>query len=96
MRWLGKLSFSIYLLHWPILTIAQQDASAPLSLLHKLGLAGAAVAGAAIVYYLVENPLRHSRFLAKSPRLSIAMGLLVVAAILVTATYEIHSHPGFL
>jgi peptidoglycan/LPS O-acetylase OafA/YrhL len=93
-RWVGKLSFSIYLWHWPVLTIAAQDASTPPSLAKKLLLVAVSVAAAAFTYGLVENPIRTSKRLAKSPPLSIVVGLTIIAVMLLVTTYEIHVHQG--
>jgi peptidoglycan/LPS O-acetylase OafA/YrhL len=93
-RWIGKLSFSIYLWFWPVLTIATQDASNPLSWTQRLVFIALSVAGAAVTYFLIENPIRNSKRLAKSPVLSIALGLGIVAVTLFVATYEIHTHYG--
>jgi peptidoglycan/LPS O-acetylase OafA/YrhL len=92
MRWVGKLSFSIYLWHWPILTIAEQDATGPLSLGRRLLLVAASVGAAAVTYYLVENPIRRSKFLAGHRVVSIALGLAIVAAVLAVSTYKIHTN----
>ncbi len=92
MRWLGKLSFSIYLWHWPILVIAEQDATSPLGLGQRLGLVAASVGAAAATYYLLENPVRRSKLLARHKAVSIAIGLVIVAAILIIGTYKIHSN----
>jgi peptidoglycan/LPS O-acetylase OafA/YrhL len=92
MRWVGKLSFSIYLWHWPILTIAEQDASGPLSLSRRLGLVAASVGAAAVTYYLLENPVRRSKLLARNRLLSIALGVVIVVAMLVVSTYKIHTN----
>ena len=91
-RWVGKLSFSIYLWHWPVLTIGAQAASRPLSLGRRLALAAASVAGAAITFYCLEDPVRRSKWLAKHPLVSIGMGLLIVGLVLGVATLEIHLH----
>lgn len=93
-RWVGKLSFSIYLWHWPILAIATQDASHPLSVGHRLALVGLSVVAAAVTFYVLENPVRNSAWLARRPRTSVALGLAIVAVMLVVATVEIHLHPG--
>ena len=92
MRWVGKLSFSIYLWHWPILTIAEQDASSPLSVSRRLTLVAASVAAAAVTYYVLENPVRRSKLLGRHRAVSIAIGLVIVAAILIFTTYKIHTN----
>ena len=45
-RWVGKLSFSIYLWHWPVLAIGKDVAPQPLSLAHRLLLVALSVIGA--------------------------------------------------
>jgi len=89
MRWIGKISFSIYLWHWPILSIAGEDASKPLRLADKLCLVAVSVLLAAATYYAIENPVRRSRLLAKHRVLSIALGLVIVVMMLSFATYKI-------
>ncbi len=91
-RWVGKLSFSIYLWHWPVLTIGAQAASHPLSLEHRLLLAALSVVGASLTFYCLEDPVRRSKWLAKHPLVSIGMGLMIVGLILAVATLEIHLH----
>jgi peptidoglycan/LPS O-acetylase OafA/YrhL len=90
--WIGDLSFSIYLWHWPILTIANQDATKPLPGVDKFLLVVAIVALSAATYHFYENRIRKSKHLAKSPLLSIAVGLVIVAIMLGVATWEIHVH----
>jgi peptidoglycan/LPS O-acetylase OafA/YrhL len=92
MRWVGKLSFSIYLWHWPILTIAEQDATTPLSVWARLGLVAASVGAAAATYYLLENPVRRSKLLARHRAWSILIGLAIIGVVLLVSTYKIHTN----
>ena len=71
LQWVGRVSYSWYLWHWPLLVLAAvafPDGGAPLRLLCvvlSLGLAAATLR-------LVENPVRHSRALAPRPVLTLA------------------------
>ena len=91
-QWMGKLSYSLYLWHWPILIIAAQHVGHPLSvednLLWVLFALGLSVGS----YFLLENPIRHWKFLTRSGARSICLGGLLVALSLAVATFEIASH----
>jgi hypothetical protein len=88
-QFLAAISFPLYLWHWPILEIAAQSrgvTSLPAweSILLLL-LAGVV---ATLTYYFFENPIRHSRFLARRRWASVLMGLCLIAATLVVTTYQ--------
>ncbi|HEY2427415.1 MAG TPA: acyltransferase family protein, partial [Acidimicrobiales bacterium] len=60
MRWLGRISYSLYLWHWPaivVLTPAVTGLSGGVLLAVRLG---AMTAAACASYYAVERPLRHA------------------------------------
>ena len=77
-RYVGRISYSWYLWHWPVVVfaIALWGALSPLA-----GLAAIAVSllPAAASHHLLENPVRHARGLAL-PRPALALGLGCVAA----------------
>ncbi|MGH7735008.1 MAG: acyltransferase family protein, partial [Gemmatimonadales bacterium] len=74
MRAIGRVSYSWYLWHWPVLLLA------PPLLGHPLGLAGrlaaALVSGglAVLTLHLIENPLRFAAPVRRSPIGSLALG----------------------
>jgi peptidoglycan/LPS O-acetylase OafA/YrhL len=102
MQFIGLISYSLYLVHWPILVIAA-DASggmSPLPLASSLGLALLSIPLAWLLYRFVENPLRRPRRLAgRRPRttmilagaVSVVTVLVAVVAAPATATAQMSS-----
>jgi peptidoglycan/LPS O-acetylase OafA/YrhL len=85
LQFLGRTSYSWYLVHWPVLTIV------PLVLGHGLSTAGkwAVLAGslalAVVMYYLVEQPVRTWGWVAGRPARSLALGgVLILVAVATT------------
>ena len=58
-RWIGDISYSLYLWHWPLLILTASYLGRDLTVLEASGLMVLAVPIGAISYYLVENPWRH-------------------------------------
>jgi peptidoglycan/LPS O-acetylase OafA/YrhL len=79
MRAIGRVSYSWYLWHWPVLLLA------PALLDHPLGLAGRLVAVlfsgglAVLTLRLIENPIRFAAPLRQSAIASLAVGALATA-----------------
>jgi len=92
-RWLGKLSYSLYLWHWPILIIAAQYAGHPLSVKDNLGWVLLALAFSIVSYFVVENPLRHWKYLSRSGIRSLCLGALLIGASLGLMAFETGTHP---
>ena len=89
LQWLGRISYSLYLWHWPVLVLAEQA--------HGGGLPGwtrgllllVSVGLAKITYILVEQPIRRNARLGRSPALLLAVALLLIAAPLAAAWWTI-------
>ena len=94
MQWLGARSYSLYLWHWPILTIAAQYAGHHLSAWQNSDLLLTAVAASAITYRLVENPVRNCRGLKSRTRLTLAIGVVLSLLTILVAQWQIASHFG--
>jgi hypothetical protein len=74
MRALGRISYSWYLWHWPVLLFAAPLIGHPLGLIGRL--AAVAISGglAAVTLTLIENPCRSATSLRQSPARSLAVG----------------------
>ncbi|GAB5534650.1 MAG: acyltransferase family protein [Rubricoccaceae bacterium] len=76
MQWIGKLSYSWYLWHWPILVFAAAIAE-PLGALERFSALAISFGLAVASYTWVENPLRHHKMLAVRPSRSFIMAAAV-------------------
>ncbi len=86
---LGLISYSLYLWHWPILIIATQSrGTTTLPVWDNVMWLLVATAAAAITYWLLENPIRHSKFLIGRRGASIILGLCLIGATVGVTTYE--------
>ena len=75
LRELGRLSYSWYLWHWPVLVLAA-ELYGDLPLGARLALVAASLGLAELSYRLVEDPVRRTSWLAATP--ARGLGLLVV------------------
>jgi peptidoglycan/LPS O-acetylase OafA/YrhL len=91
MRWLGRISYSLYLWHWPILVIPAAAREAALPLRTRLVLAGVSIVVAALSQRFVEDPIRHGRFVGFRPRRTLALAGVVT---LVAASVSLSLTPG--
>ncbi len=79
MRAIGRLSYSWYLWHWPILLFIPILLDRPMGLADRL--ASVAISGglAMLTLHAVENPLRYATSLRRSPLRSLAVGAIATA-----------------
>jgi peptidoglycan/LPS O-acetylase OafA/YrhL len=76
MQWLGRISYSLYLWHWPILLMALWSIAPVAGHAALLGLAGVllSIGLAALTLKFIENPLRYAPSIRNSPWRSLAVG----------------------
>jgi peptidoglycan/LPS O-acetylase OafA/YrhL len=72
-RYLGRISYSLYLWHWPLLVLPAAALGLPLDLPTRLALVAASVLLAAGTQRLVENPLRRGRLIGTNTKRNLAM-----------------------
>ena len=84
LRALGRISFSLYLYHWPVLVLAA-IAVGDLSVIERWCLVGLAVVVAAMSRRLIEQPFLEPRRLRATSRRSLVFGGSAIAMVLVAA-----------
>ena len=85
-RFFGRISYSLYLWHWPVLVLPAIAAGVPLPLSERIVLVVVSVALAAATSRWVEDPFRRGRFIGTLPRRNLAMaGALTVAVAMTCA-----------
>ncbi|MFI5505855.1 acyltransferase family protein [Mycobacterium sp. NPDC051804] len=96
MRAIGRVSYSWYLWHWPVMVLAPQLVGHPLGLTGRL--AAVLISGvlAVLTLHFVENPLRFSASLRQSPGRSLTLGgvatavaVIVCVALLLSAPFPV-------
>jgi peptidoglycan/LPS O-acetylase OafA/YrhL len=78
-QFLGRVSYSWYLVHWPVLTIVPLATGHPLTLPGKLFVLAGSLALAVALFYLVERPIRTSSLPVRKPWYGLALGGVLVA-----------------
>ncbi|WP_037806807.1 SGNH hydrolase domain-containing protein [Streptomyces sp. NRRL F-2580] len=83
-RAVGRLSYNLYLWHWPVLVLAEAR-TGPLGWPAKTALTLAAVLPALATLRWVEQPLRRSRTVSELPRRGLSVGVTAIALPVVLA-----------
>jgi peptidoglycan/LPS O-acetylase OafA/YrhL len=84
--WLGALSYSLYLWHWPIWAITTEDLGHEPPIYARVALLALAIGISFLSLRFVENPIRRNKALAARRRLSLMIGgsLILGSVLLVT------------
>jgi peptidoglycan/LPS O-acetylase OafA/YrhL len=72
-RFMGRISYSLYLWHWPLLVLPLALAGGTLPLIARVGLMVLAVPIAYASQHWLEDPIRRGRFVGVVPRRNLAM-----------------------
>jgi peptidoglycan/LPS O-acetylase OafA/YrhL len=80
-RFVGRISYSLYLWHWPILVLPALAIGEPLPLVLSCALGASSVLVAAASWRLIEEPFRRGRIWTRRPRLVLATALTMAVAV---------------
>ncbi|MDB5550616.1 MAG: hypothetical protein JWL86_600 [Rhizobium sp.] len=83
--WIGQISYSLYLVHWPILVFYRMARGAPISTVEAWGLVAVSVAAAYVSWRLIERPFREKKLLATRSALFSGTGIAGAALVLIAA-----------
>jgi peptidoglycan/LPS O-acetylase OafA/YrhL len=93
MQWTGKMSYGIYLWHWPVILLAAGYAGRDLSVEEKLLLYLPAIAIASVTFSAIEDPIRGAKLLRQRPAFaSVGLGVALVAASVGTVSAMMGAH----
>lgn len=84
--WIGGLSYSLYLYHWPMVVGAESLYGARLPPVFGLIVVTLSIVPAWLSYRFVENPIRHADSLVSPPRRAAVFGVALTAAGLLVGT----------
>jgi peptidoglycan/LPS O-acetylase OafA/YrhL len=92
LTWMGARSYSIYLWHWPALVLVAAQFG-PLSVAERFATLVGAVALAAFTFRIVEDPVRHSPWLAAKARRGLVMGGGLIAVAVCASLLVVDTEP---
>ena len=93
-RYVGRISYSWYLWHWPAVIFAQ-EAWGPLSTAETTLVVAASGIPSAITYKWVEEPFRRSRILIRRPARGLALGSTCMCVGVLGAVLLLAAQPTF-
>ncbi|MDX8483322.1 acyltransferase family protein [Mesorhizobium sp. VK24D] len=76
LQWIGKLSYSLYLWHWPVIVYAGMLVD-EFTLAQRLACLGLTLALSALSYHLIENPIRRNGWLMANAARALVPALLL-------------------
>jgi peptidoglycan/LPS O-acetylase OafA/YrhL len=94
MVWIGKLSYSWYLWHWPLLVFTKINNFGHSDLSINLVIVFFALLLAFLTYYFVENPIRHNKpwaFKTQKGSLNLGAGMMVFAVATVVSLLAVRT-----
>ena len=84
LQWLGKHSYGLYLWHWPLLVLAQVRWG-PLGFFQTAVVVALAMGLSSLSLRALENPVRHSPWVAARPQRGLRLGGGIIAVTIIVA-----------
>ncbi|TSD98141.1 acyltransferase [Skermania sp. ID1734] len=94
MRAIGRLSYSWYLWHWPVLILAPYALGGPLRLTDRLAAVAVSAGLAMLTLQLIENPVRFAGPIRRSAPRSLALGGVATAVAVCVALGLLVTRPA--
>jgi peptidoglycan/LPS O-acetylase OafA/YrhL len=93
--YLGRISYPLYLVHWPINVFATRHWGEQYGALWRIAMFCLSILLAALIYHFIEEPVRRKRFIANTKNLLRGYGLACVATVLLCGVVlQTHGLPG--
>lgn len=93
--YIGQLSYSLYLVHWPINVFASDILHGEYNIFWRLSMFGLSFLCSIVLYHFIENPFRkESFFKRKKSVMAFYLTGLTVTLIIFTTIYASHGLPG--
>lgn len=89
LKWIvfiGNISYSLYLIHWPVNVFAEYFFGDQYSLLWRFLMFCLSIFGSALLYYTLENPIRKNIFIKQNKRIIISYSAGMAITILICST----------
>lgn len=88
MIWIGKISYTLYLWHWPLLSFAFIIKQEPLDATEAFGVVILSFVFAHLTYAYIENPIRFGKYKVQAiPVMLVSMCLLLVVSLSILLGY---------
>ena len=92
LRWVGRISYSWYLWHWPLLVFAALIWG-DLPVAARVGVVAASLVPTLLAHRYVEEPFRHARTFARTPARAFRLGLACTAVVAVAGVLSLATVP---
>jgi peptidoglycan/LPS O-acetylase OafA/YrhL len=95
LQWIGRHSYSIYLWHWPALVLVGVQFG-PLSAWERAGVVLGSILVAAVAQHFLEDPVRHSKWLAAKAWRGLTLGAGFIGIGIAASLVAVAAAPGLI